>query len=198
MQRTRGAISVIMITVSLVIGTQGLIEAQAVETQSAKPKIQILQITPETTSRGQVISLLGTGFATKLTQNRVRFSGSDADATILFATKSKLSVLVPDDADTGPVAVTIGKRNTTSTSSLNIVDVPDSERCDLTTDAARQVTPQMLGKMGGGQIHERANGDQGPRLGRGPIGNLLHVHRGPSRIGDPSRIFGFARRPMDG
>ena len=138
-----------MITASLVLGTQGLIEAQAVTPQSAKPQIQVSQITPETTSRGQVISLLGTGFATKLTQNRVRFSGSDADATILFATKSKLSVLVPDDADTGPVAVTIGKRNTTSTSSLNIVDVPDSERCDLTTGASRQITPAMLGDTAG-------------------------------------------------
>jgi hypothetical protein len=138
-----------MITAFLIVGSLGLNTSQAVTTQSAKPQLQVSQINPETTSHGQVISLLGTGFAPKPKQNHVRFSGSDADATILDNTKSKLSVLVPEDATSGPVTVTIGKRNTSSSTSLNIVDIPDSERCDLTTDASRQVTPAMLGETAG-------------------------------------------------
>jgi hypothetical protein len=134
---------------TFVIGAQGLVASRAVTAQSANPQLQVSQINSETTSRGQVISLFGTGFATKLKQNHVRFSGSDADATILYATKSKLSVIVPEDATSGPVTVTIGKRSTTSSPSLNIVDIPDSERCDLTMAASRQVTPSMLGDTAG-------------------------------------------------
>lgn len=133
----------------MVMGAQGLIASNAVTVQSAKPPIQVSEIIPETTSHGQVVSLHGIGFATKLSRNHVRFSGSNTDATILYATTLKLSVLVPEDATSGPITVTIGNRITTTASPLNIVDVPSTEVCDLTTDASRQVTTKMLGTTAG-------------------------------------------------
>ena len=149
MQRVRRSIVAIIIVSAMVIGAQGLIASNALTVQSAKPPIQVSQIIPETSSHGQVVSLRGVGFATKLSQNHVRFSGSNADATILYATRFKLSVLVPEDATSGSVTVTIGKRSTTTASPLNIVDVPADEVCDLTTGASRQVTKKMLGKTAG-------------------------------------------------
>jgi hypothetical protein len=139
----------IIIVSTIVIGAQGLIASYALTVQSAKPPIQVSQIIPETSRHGQVVSLRGIGFATKMSQNHVRFSGSNADATILYATQLKLSVLVPEDATSGPITVTIGRRSTTTASPLNIVDVPANEVCNLTTDASRQVTKKMLGKTAG-------------------------------------------------
>lgn len=149
MQRVRRSTLAIVIVSTILIGALGLIASNAVKVQSAKPQIQITQIIPETTSPGQVVSLRGIGFATKTSRNRVRFSGSNADATILYATKFALSVLVPEDATSGPIAVTIGKRHTSTASPLEIVDIPASEVCDLTADASRQVTTKMLGKTAG-------------------------------------------------
>ena len=149
MQRVRRSIVAIVIVSTMVMGAQGLIASNAVTVQSAKPPIQVSEIIPETTSHGQVVSLHGIGFATKLSRNHVRFSGSNTDATILYATTLKLSVLVPEDATSGPITVTIGNRITTTASPLNIVDVPSTEVCDLTTDASRQVTTKMLGTTAG-------------------------------------------------
>lgn len=149
MQRVRRSIAAIVIVLTIVVGAQGHIASNAVLVQSEKPQILITQIIPEITSPGQVVSLRGIGFATKSSRNRVRFSGSNADATILYATKFALSVLVPEDATSGPIAVTIGKRHTTTASPLEIVDIPASEVCDLTTDASKQVTTKMLGKTAG-------------------------------------------------
>lgn len=149
MQRVQRSIAEIGIVSTLVMGALGLIASNAVTAQSAKPQIQITQIIPETTSPGQVVSLRGIGFATKTSRNRVRFSGSNSDATILYATKFKLSVLVPEDATSGPITVTIGRRHTTTASTLEIVDVPATELCDRTTGASKQVTAKMLGKTAG-------------------------------------------------
>lgn len=148
-RRSIAAIVAIVIFSTIVIGAQVLIASNAVKVQSAKPQIQGLQINPETTSHGQVVSLVGTGFATKFSRNHVRFSGSNVDARILFATRSEMSVLVPEHATSGPVTVTIGNRSTSTASPLSIVDVPTTEVCDLTTDASRQVTKKLLGKTVG-------------------------------------------------
>ena len=149
MQRVRRSTLAIAIVSTIVVGAMGFIASNSVTVQSAKPPIQVSQIIPETSSQGQVVSLRGIGFATKRSQNHVRFYGSNTDATILFATKLELSVLVPEDATSGPVTVTIGNRSTTTASPLNIVDVPSTEVCNLTTDASRQVTTKMLGKTAG-------------------------------------------------
>lgn len=149
MHRVRWAIVAIVIVSTIVIGALVLISFNAVKVQSAKPHVQVSQINPETTSHGQVVSLVGTGFATKVSRNRVRFSGSSVDARVLFATTSEMSVLVPEDATSGPVTVTIGSRSSSTASPLSIVVVPTTEVCDLTTDAARQVTTKMLGKTAG-------------------------------------------------
>lgn len=149
MQRVRKSIGAIVLVSTIVLSAQGLIASNAVTAESTKPPIQVSEISPETTSHGQVVSLRGIGFAATSSRNRVRFSGSHVDATILYATSFKLSVLVPEDATSGPVTLTIGKRSTTTASSLNIVDLPATEVCDLTTDASRQVTKKMLGKTAG-------------------------------------------------
>jgi hypothetical protein len=64
-----------------------------------------------------------------------------------------MSVLVPEDATSGPITVAVGNRNTTTTSPVNIVDVPASEMCNLTAGALRQVTKKMVGKTAGQYIN---------------------------------------------
>lgn len=149
MQRVRRSIVAIVIVSTVVSGAQGLIASNAVTVPRAQSQIQVSEISPETTSRGQVVSLSGTGFATKPSRNRVRFYGSQANATVLFVSKTKLSVLVPEDATSGPITFTIGNRRTTIATPLNIVDLPTTEVCDLTTDASRQITKKMLGETAG-------------------------------------------------
>jgi hypothetical protein len=148
-QRVRRSIVAIAIASSIVVGAQGIVASNAVTLQTSMTDIQVSQIHPETSSHGQMVTLTGSGFAKKFARNNVRFFGSKSDATILSVSKSKMTVLVPDDATSGPVTVTVGKRSTTTASPLIIIDVPDSEMCNLTTGASRQVTKKMLGKTAG-------------------------------------------------
>lgn len=85
----------------------------------AAGELALFAFTPERGIGGMQVTLKGHGFSTEPTANAVRFAGTPA--TVLRASGSELVVLVPADAVTGTITVTVGTQSVTSSTDF-IVD----------------------------------------------------------------------------
>ena len=65
----------------------------------------ITAINPASGSVGSIVTISGSGFSPVPASNQVYFSGN-VQAQVTAATATQLTVLVPDNAQTGPVTVT--------------------------------------------------------------------------------------------
>jgi RHS repeat-associated protein len=66
-------------------------------------QVSVLGVTPRRAAPGAQVVVQGTGFAADPSGNRVRLG--DAEARVVRASPVELVVVIPDDASTGPVAV---------------------------------------------------------------------------------------------
>jgi hypothetical protein len=94
----------------------------------------IFSILPASGPVGSLVSIKGDYFSDTASENNVRF-GSDAQAEILAASKTQLTVKVPVGAVNGPVTVT--KENKTGTG-------PDFVLSDRTLPIITSVTPELV------------------------------------------------------
>ncbi|MDZ7658802.1 IPT/TIG domain-containing protein [Fodinibius sp.] len=69
-------------------------------------KLSITDISPESGTVGTAVTISGSGFSSTISQNIVTFAG--VEAPIETASETELVGIVPDGAETGPVAVTVG------------------------------------------------------------------------------------------
>ena len=72
----------------------------------------ISTVDPTTGEVGAPVTITGTNFSPNVSENVVKFNGIMA-TTISFASSSQISVLVPADASSGPVSVTVGEQTAT-------------------------------------------------------------------------------------
>jgi hypothetical protein len=71
----------------------------------------ILSVSPSHALRGATIVIKGNNFSTRELDNEVLFAGSTTAATVLDASATELSVLVPADAVTGKITVKKGNKS---------------------------------------------------------------------------------------
>ena len=72
--------------------------------------VSIGSIDPTTGTGGTVVTIVGTGFSTTLTDNKVKFNG--VDATVQTATATRLTVVAPTTGQTGAISVQNGSQTT--------------------------------------------------------------------------------------
>lgn len=77
-------------------------------------ELEFISFTPSHALPGATITLTGKHFSTVKQDNHVRFQGTATDATVLTATTTELSVVVPATAITGKINITIGTKTVTS------------------------------------------------------------------------------------
>ena len=93
-------------------------------TRSASTTVSITEFTPNRGAVGSQVVVTGTGFSATPSVNTVTIAG--AQATVVSATTSTLTVVVPAGITSGPVAVTTPSGNATSqdTFTVSIAAVP--------------------------------------------------------------------------
>lgn len=72
-------------------------------------RLSISGISPESGPIGTAVTISGSGFSSTISENTVTFAG--VEAPIETASETELVGIVPDGAETGPVAVTVGDEN---------------------------------------------------------------------------------------
>lgn len=75
-------------------------------------QLAIFDFTPGRGAAGTEVHIEGQGFSSTPSQNSVSFNG--APASVLSATSSSISAIVPTGATTGPIAVTVGAQSSAS------------------------------------------------------------------------------------
>ncbi len=96
-------------------------------TVSSLPPPTITNISPANGPVGTTVIITGTNFsAASLLNNTVKFNG--ITATVLTASSTSITTVVPVGATTGTVSVTIGCSTATSPSTFNVYCVPTTER----------------------------------------------------------------------
>ena len=88
------------------------------------PAPQAISISPNTGFPGSIAVIHGSYFSSERADNVVTFNGKVA--SIVEATPQQLDVIVPEDADTGPVAIVVKVKGTVASSQLVYAVVPFS------------------------------------------------------------------------
>ena len=87
------------------------------------PQQSITSFTPASGPVGTTVTVTGSGFSTKITDNIVKFNG--VTATITAATATSLTVVVPAGALPGAISVSLGERVVTFNSDFHVnIDIP--------------------------------------------------------------------------
>ncbi len=84
--------------------------------------LAILNFTPGSGPVGAQVTIQGQNFSSTLASNAVAFNG--VPATVVAASSTSLTAIVPTTATTGPLSVTVGSATATSTSPYTIVASP--------------------------------------------------------------------------
>lgn len=91
----------------------GSLTIQSSTSFDVEEALSVASFTPASGAASTVVKITGAGFSTDKTKNKVRFTGAVAiDSATASATA--LEVLVPADAASGPIAVTVGDKTATS------------------------------------------------------------------------------------
>ncbi|MFH5884766.1 IPT/TIG domain-containing protein [Halalkalibaculum sp. DA3122] len=93
------------------------------------PGLAITGISPESGPMGTEVTISGTGFSPTASENIVTFNGVRAELN--SASETELAAVVPGDATTGPVNVTVG--NQTAEGPLFTVEVAGSLEVNIST-----------------------------------------------------------------
>ena len=78
----------------------------AIEYEAIPTAPNVTRVDPATGPPGTIVTIGGNGFSTELARNRVKFGGIFGE--VVFATESELRVVVPVDAVSAPIEVTVG------------------------------------------------------------------------------------------
>lgn len=81
------------------------------EEQPAETKLSISSIEPDKGAVGTKVVISGKGFSPNLAENAVTFN--DIKAELKSATETEITAIVPDEAESGPVAITVGEETVT-------------------------------------------------------------------------------------
>jgi YD repeat-containing protein len=84
--------------------------------------LSIINVSPQLTVTGGTVTIRGQGFSTTLSANQVLING--VQATVISATGTTLVVLLPTNATSGTISVTVGGVTVTSSSNETVVPVP--------------------------------------------------------------------------
>lgn len=92
--------------------------AAACDSNAPEAGLSIASFTPARDTLGATITINGTGFSTTASDQQVKFN--NADATVLTATATTLTVKVPDAATTGKITVQRGSLSATSAEDFTV------------------------------------------------------------------------------
>lgn len=95
--------------ISLTVATPGNISSNAVDLDfTSTGSIRVNSVSPTNVVAGEVVAINGAGFSTNKGKNAVRILGTEAqaEAQIVDATSTQLTVLVPFGAESGQISVT--------------------------------------------------------------------------------------------
>ena len=100
----------------------------------------IERLSPAFGSRESEIEIVGTGFSSISTSNIVTFLGSEGSednrsAVVSSSSTTSLQVLVPNDANSGPVSVMVDSETTTSSMIFRILDINELAITDISPGA---------------------------------------------------------------
>ena len=84
--------------------------------------LTLFNISPQSVPTGGILTIQGQGFSTTASANIVLING--IAATVVSATANNLQVLVPANATTGTVSVTVGGTTVTSTTPVAVIPLP--------------------------------------------------------------------------
>jgi YD repeat-containing protein len=84
--------------------------------------LTLFNISPQSVPTGGILTIQGQGFSTTTSANIVLING--IAATVVSATANNLQVLVPANATTGTVSVTVGGTTVTSTTPVTVIPLP--------------------------------------------------------------------------
>lgn len=89
---------------------------------TANSALSILSFNPPSGGPGATVTIVGAGFSPTPASNTVTFNG--AAATVSAATANTLTVTVPNNATTGPIAVSVAGKSIASSSSFTVLAAP--------------------------------------------------------------------------
>lgn len=101
----------LLLSLGLLYSCNTSTDADTEDDNSVAP--EITSINPEYGPTGILISLQGNGFIPSNSDNKVTFNG-DETGKVLNASPSELFVLVPEDAESGPISVNVNGQETQS------------------------------------------------------------------------------------
>ncbi|MGD1893512.1 MAG: IPT/TIG domain-containing protein, partial [Cyclobacteriaceae bacterium] len=110
-------------------------ESETTDPPPPEPEPTITSISPTSGSVGDEVTITGTNFSSTLNENTVTFNV--AEAAVEVASATQLIVKVPEDATTGPVAVTVNEKTVSgpdfTIAPANIFDCSQNEITENTT-----------------------------------------------------------------
>ncbi len=101
-----------------------------VDPGSPAATLRIDAVNPGHGSAGSTVVITGVNFSTTAATNKVRFAGSQSDATVSVASATSLSVVVPADAITGKITLRV-QTNTALSPADFVVDAPAAAITDF-------------------------------------------------------------------
>ena len=113
-------------TISVTVDGETTTSSQAFTVLSADA-LAITEISPSSGSVGENVTISGQNFGAMSTDNEVTFLGDETDdtddkiATISTANTTEIVVMVPDDAKTGKISVTVDGETTTSSQIFTVL-----------------------------------------------------------------------------
>ena len=112
--------------------------------RSSVSGLALFGFTPSKGAKGSTVTLQGQEFSTTLLDNTVRFNG--AIATVQNASNTLLKVIVPDNATSGLIEVTVNGISAQSTTNFTIPPVINSITPNLVVSASTIADLQVVGE----------------------------------------------------
>lgn len=86
------------------------------------PNPEVTTINPSSAKPNTLVSITGASFSTVFSENKVSFNGKDA--LVANASSTQLNVVVPSDAETGPVSVTVNGKTAENKPVFTVESLP--------------------------------------------------------------------------
>jgi len=102
----------------LLIGALALASCEKDKPEAPAPPPEIVSFTPTTGNEGSTVVITGRNFSETKADNAVKFNG--ILATVSQASKTELTVTVPEEATTGKISVTVDDKTATSATDFTV------------------------------------------------------------------------------